>query len=180
MAIVSLILLVLALICLFCYQKSQLPWLRSIYISFLTTFYHIFMRFLVGEIVVIIFKNRSFNENSFIFRIHSYEPKLYKILKVKKWKTGVITAVPEQFDINKVGPKGLLHNMLQAELVHRIIMVLSFVPLLLIIPYGSPIIFILTSIIACFIDTTFVIIQRFNRPRIINLIKYYDSKNKSR
>ncbi len=65
----------------------------------------------------------------------------------------------------------MLHNMLQAELVHRIIMVLSFLPLLLIIPYGVPGIFIATSAAACLLDLIFVMIQRYNRPRIVRLLK---------
>ena len=65
----------------------------------------------------------------------------------------------------------LLHNVAQAELVHRIIMVLSFGPLLLIIPYGVPMVFVVTSIVAALIDLQFVIIQRYNRPRVMKLLK---------
>lgn len=146
----------------------------SFYVTLLTTFYHFAMRLIVGETITIIYKTRSFSANSFGFRIRSYEPALYRILKVKKWKTKVITAKPEQFDIRKVSPEGLLHNMLQAELVHRVIMLLSFVPLLLIIPYGVPLVFVLTSVFACLFDLVFVIIQRYNRPRIIKLLERGD------
>lgn len=145
----------------------------SLYVTLLTVFYHFAMRVIVGETVTVICKTRMFDADSFGFRIHSFEPELYKILKVKKWKTKVITAKPEQFDLRKVSPEELLHNMLQAELVHRIIMVLSFLPLLLIIPYGAPGVFILTSICACLSDLIFVIIQRYNRPRVIKLMKHY-------
>ena len=65
----------------------------------------------------------------------------------------------------------LLHNVAQAELVHRIIIVLSFVPLLLISPYGVPMVFVVTSIVAALIDLQFVIIQRYNRPRVMKLLK---------
>lgn len=51
--------------------------------------------------------------------------------------------------------------------MHRIIMVLSFVPLLFIIPFGEPAVFAITSVAACLIDCTFVIIQRYNRPRVL-------------
>ena len=65
----------------------------------------------------------------------------------------------------------LLHNIAQAELVHRIIAVLSFAPLLLIIPYGAPAVFIVTSIFACLVDLRYVIVQRYNRPRVIRIMK---------
>ena len=83
----------------------------------------------------------------------------------------MITAKPEQFDIRHISMEMLLHNVAQAELVHRIIMVLSFVPLILIIPYGVPLVFILTSVFACLIDLQFVMMQRYNRPRIIRLME---------
>lgn len=145
-------------------SKGQ-PWM-ALYITFLTISYHFIMRLAVGELVTIIYKNRDFNGNSFGFKIRPFETKLYKSLKVKKWKANALTAKPEQFDLRSNSFKDILHNVMQAELVHRIIMVLSFLPLLLIISYGAPAVFIVTSIFACFIDSKFVIIQRFNRPRI--------------
>ena len=144
------------------------------YVTLLTTFYHFAMRLIVGEAVTVIYKNREFNANSFGFRIHSCEHKIYKLLHVKRWKSKVITAKPEQFDFKKIGPMEVLHNMLQAELVHRIIMVLSFLPLVLIIPYGVLGVFISTSVVACLFDLTFVIIQRYNRPRIMKLLQHYE------
>lgn len=83
----------------------------------------------------------------------------------------MITAKPEQFDLRENSMDELLHNVAQAELVHRIIIVLSFIPLLLIIPYGVPMVFIVTSIAAALIDLQFVIIQRYNRPRVMKLLK---------
>lgn len=103
--------------------------------------------------------------------MYKFEPELYKRLKVKKWKKNIITAKPEQFDIGTNSMEAILHNIAQAELVHRIIMLLSFVALILIVPYGTPIIFIMTSIFACLIDLQFVIVQRYNRPRVIKLIE---------
>jgi len=116
--------------------------------------------------------NKSFPQDRLGFRIYSFEKGLYQKLKVKKWKMHVITAKPEQFDLNMVTPEKLLHNVMQAELVHRIIMVLSFAPLLLIIPFGAPWVFIITSIVACLIDSICVIIQRYNRPRVQNYLAF--------
>lgn len=84
----------------------------------------------------------------------------------------MITARPEQFDLSVNSMDDLLHNMAQAELVHRIIMVLSFVPIILIIPYGAPMIFIVTSMFASLFDLQFVMIQRYNRPRVMRIMRY--------
>ena len=153
------------------YHIDHQGWMLSAYVTFLTISYHFFMRLIVGEVVSVIYRNREFNLNSAGFRIHRFEKDLYRILNVKKWKVHMITAKPEQFDLRENSMDELLHNVAQAELVHRIIIVLSFVPLLLIIPYGVPMVFIVTSIAAALIDMQFVIIQRYNRPRVMKLLK---------
>jgi len=148
------------------YRACHQAWMLSFAITLLTFFYHFAMRLIVGEMVTILYRDKSFPQDRLGFRIYSFEKGLYQKLKVKKWKMHVITAKPEQFDLNMVTPEQLLHNVMQAELVHRIIVVLSFVPLLLIIPFGVPWVFIITSIAACLIDSICVMIQRYNRPRV--------------
>jgi len=150
------------LLYIFCHQ----PWMISVAVTMLTIFYHFAMRLIVGEIVTVIYRNKNFPRDRLGFRLYSFEERLYRKLNVKRWKMRVITAKPEQFDLKLVSPEELLHNVMQAELVHRIIMVLSFAPLLLIIPFGAPWVFIITSILACAIDSIFVIIQRYNRPKV--------------
>ncbi len=147
------------------------PWIRPAAITALTFFYHLAMRLAVGETVTLIFKNRSFPQDKPGFRIYPFENRLYRFLKVKSLKAGIITAKPEQFDLRQVNLQELLHNMMQAELVHRIIMLLSFVPLLFIIPFGEPAVFIITSLASAALDGCFVIIQRYNRPRVIRLLE---------
>ena len=61
--------------------------------------------------------------------------------------------------------------MCQAEIVHEVIVVLSFLPLLAAIPFGAFPVFLITSLLAAVYDLTFVIMQRYNRPRIIKFIK---------
>lgn len=153
---------------------------QAAYITFLTTSYHFVMRIAVGEIVTAVYSKRRFDYTSVGFRQLKFEPKLYKALRVKKWKRFSITAKPNQFDLEQNSAESLLHNMAQAELGHRIIMVLSFVPLVLIIPYGAPSVFIITSVAACLVDLKYVIIQRYNRPRVIRLINKMSSDDKKR
>ena len=158
------------------YRIFNKGYMLSVYITFLTISYHFSMRLVVGQLVTVIYHKREFNLDSIGFRIYKFEEDLYRILKVKKWKTHMITAKPEQFDLHENSMDVILHNMAQAELVHRIIVVLSFVPLILIIPYGAPLIFIMTSIAAALIDLQFVIIQRFNRPRVMRIVERKQNK----
>jgi hypothetical protein len=51
---------------------------------------------------------------------------------------------------------------------------LSFLPLLAAIPFGAFPAFLITSLAAACFDTVFVIMQRFNRPRLIKLIQKGD------
>ena len=154
----------------FLYRQFQYTWMLSAAITMLTIFYHFAMRLLVGEAVTVIFRDREFPQDRLGFRLYDFESTLYQKWKVKKWKVNVITAKPEQFDLHQVSSEELLHNMMQAELVHRIIMILSFVPILFILPFGAPIVFITTSILAALIDFIFVAIQRYNRPRVVKYI----------
>jgi hypothetical protein len=63
--------------------------------------------------------------------------------------------------------------MCQAEIVHEIIIPLSFIPLAVIPRFGSAAVFIITSILAACFDLLFVIIQRFNRPRILKISRRF-------
>ena len=78
---------------------------------------------------------------------------------------------PEAFDKRKHSWDEIVQVMCQAELVHETIILLSFVPILAHIWFGALEVFIITSVLAAVFDGTFVIIQRFNRPRVINMLK---------
>ncbi len=143
----------------------------AIFVTFLTVSYHFLMRLAVGETVTVLFKNKKFDTKNFFFRERNFEPALYKRLGVKHWKDRVLTAKPEQFKMRKNEPSVLVHNICRAGLVHALIVPLSFLPLFLIVPFGEPAVFILTSVFAALIDLKYVIIQRYNLPRAERLLK---------
>lgn len=153
------------------YRVSGNGTAETVYITFLTVTYHLAMRLAVGEAVTLLYRNRDFNQKSPVFHIFRFEKKLYSILGVKGWGKKVLTAKPEQFDLRENSLESLLHNIYQAELVHIIIMLLSFVPIFLIIPYGAPAVFIATSVAACLVDLKYVMIQRCNRPQVMRIIE---------
>ena len=61
--------------------------------------------------------------------------------------------------------------MCQAELVHEVIIILSFLPILAAIPFGALFVFVFTSILSAGYDAMFVMMQRYNRPRIVKMIR---------
>lgn len=140
-------------------------------------FYHFAMRLAVGIAINALMKNRA-NYNAWWFRERKWEKGFYGFIKVKKWKKFAPTYAPDTFSPSVKSWEEIAMATCQAEIVHEIIIALSFLPLFLIIPFGEPLVFILTSVISALIDTVFVILQRFNRPRIIKLIQRSEKNEK--
>ena len=77
---------------------------------------------------------------------------------------------PTLFDPALHSWEEIAQAMCQAELVHEIIIVLSFIPLFAAIPFGAFPVFLVTSLLSAAYDLSFVIMQRYNRPRVVKLI----------
>ncbi len=151
------------------YKIIDVKILKTLSITFLTIAFHFDIRLIIGNIVPL-FKNRI-NINSKYYKLKKFEEVIYKKIKVKRWKSKVPTYEFDEYDINKHSLDEIIRNMCNSEIIHTIDIFISYIPLLLIICFGSPIVFILTSIIASIFDLQFVIIQRFNRPRIIKILE---------
>ena len=61
--------------------------------------------------------------------------------------------------------------MCQAELIHETIALLSFLPIAAGIWFGAYPVFIVTSALAAGCDMLFVMMQRYNRQRIMKLLE---------
>ncbi len=140
-------------------------------VTFGTMLYHFAMRLFVGKAV-----GHRFNCNNFWFRQKSFEKKLYKILRVKQWKKIMPTYNPDTYSTKNYSLQEIANTMCRNEIIHEIIAVLSFVPILFSLFADTLAVFIATSVAGCLIDLIFVVMQRYNRPRIIRLIE----RNKKR
>lgn len=147
----------------------DLHWAVPFAITFGTFFYHFAMRLLVGYVLNYAMKNHADYRKSW-YQLHAFEPKLYQVLKVKKWKSNMPTFDPSCFNPKIHSWEEIAQAMCQAELVHEVIAVLSFLPLFAAIPFGAFGVFLITSLLAALYDLSFVIMQRYNRPRIIRFI----------
>ena len=121
------------------YHVFYAPWLLTAAITLGTISYHLVMRLLVGGIVTITMNNH------------------------------LPTYAPESFSPEKHTFDEIAQAMCQSEIVHEINMVLSFPPLLASLWFGSFAVFCITSIAAACFDLLFVIVQRYNRPRIVKI-----------
>lgn len=149
------------------YCRCPRPWIFAAAISCGTTCYHFSMRLLVGLVVPRLFA--AADPARKWFQPKAFEPGLYRFLKIKKWKKYVPTYAPDTFSMNQP-PERIARTMCISELVHLVIVPLSFLPLLLAVPFGEFPVFLTTSLIAAGIDCVFILLQRYNRPRVLRLL----------
>ena len=97
-------------------------------------------------------------------------------MKVKIWKDKMPTYDADTFSLELHSMEEIVMAMCQSEIVHEIIAVLSFAPLFLAIRFGTFWIFFITSILAAGFDMMFIIMQRYNRPRIVRFIDRAERK----
>ncbi len=142
----------------------------SLTITFGTFAYHLCIRLMIGLVIHSVLKNYADYTRKW-YQIKPWEKKLYKAIKVKKWKTRMPTYNTSFFDVTKHSWDEIAQASCQAEIVDETIIVFSFLPIILSIWVGDYLVFLLTSIAAALFDLLFVIMQRYNRPRILKMMK---------
>ena len=171
---------VIAILLTICFSILYKFLAANLFLSFAITFgtitYHFVVRLLIGLIYNIVLKNKV-NYRRKWFLVTEKEMKIYQLLKVKKWKDKMPTYDKEAFDTSKHSWEEIIQTMCQAELVHETIIIFSFLPIIFSIWFGSIEVFIITSMLSALFDLVFVIMQRFNRNRIIKIKSRFNNKN---
>ena len=152
------------------YQRTSSEIWLTFAITFGTTTYHFIMRWVVAFIYNSIMHNKA-DYRKRRYRVSEAEKKFYEKLRVKKWKKFMPTYNPGLFDPKQRTWDEIAQATCQAELGHETIAVLSFVPILAGHWLGGYPAFVITSVLAAMFDMIFVIMQRYNRQRILKLIK---------
>ena len=137
------------------------------------TLYHFAMRLAVGTAVNFIMKNKADHQNAW-FREKGFEKRLYGALCVRRWKKYLPTYSPDTFDPRVRSVRELIGATCQAEVVHEIIMLLSLLPILLIPILGGAAAMIVTSVLSMLFDSLFALLQRYNRPRLVGVMKRFE------
>lgn len=136
------------------------------------------MVFFIGRL----FPRRWINENKFPFKSYHWEKngKIYDKLAIKKWKTKLPDAsivlnriIPKLYpkkrmknkEIDKV--QVLLKESCVAEGTHKVVSILGFGCILIWKSFGG----VTISIIFYLFNIPFVLIQRYNRPRLLKVSK---------
>ncbi len=150
----------------FGYRETREGWLLSLAVTFGTVSYHFLMRFAVGTAVDLVFRNR-FDPLHPWFRPRAWEEGVFRFLRVEKWKGKVPTYNPDLFSHKRHTWREIASAGCGAELVHELIALFSFFPLIAIVWFGTPWVFVLTSLAAALYDLRFVVLVRYNRPRLL-------------
>lgn len=153
------------------YAFSRIGWLMDTAITFGTTFYHFAMRLAVGYLI----PNRFVHSRRW-FQPKAFETPLHELLRIKKWKGRMPTFDHRQFSLSENALEDIVRNMCRAEVVHEVIIPLSFVPVLLSLLWHNFFLFFITSVLAAAVDAVFTLMQRYNRPRLVRLINKQNSR----
>ena len=150
------------------FLKTACRLLLSLAITFGTASYHIIMRLLVGLSFQAVMQNRAEPGRRW-YRVGKREMAVYETLKIKRWKRKIPTFDNARFNPQLHSWNEIAQAMCQAELVHETIMILSFLPIAEGIWFGMYPVFIITSVLAAGYDLLFVMMQRYNRQRVLML-----------
>lgn len=129
--------------------------------------YHFWGRIILGNVT----KLFEINQNHWWFKEKKFEKGLYKLLSVEKWKDKALTYNPEAFSMKAHTLPEIAAVMTKSEVDHWVNEVISLVSILFSLVWGEAWIFAITAVFAMLFDAQFIIIQRYNRPRVLRLIE---------
>ena len=156
------------------YKSSIILWIG---ITAFTIMYHFWVRIIMGNVSKLFKKHINYKQ--WWFKERKFEKKLYKFLRVKEWKGKALTYNPEQFSLKENSLEKIANTMAKSEVDHWINEIISVSTMFFAIIWGQFWIFCLTAIIAMIFDSQFIIIQRYNRPRIVKILEREKRKIKS-
>lgn len=145
-------------------------------ITAFTIMYHFWVRIIMGNVSKLL-KNHI-NYKQWWFKEKKFEKGFYKFLRVKDWKGKALTYNPESFSLKNHSLEEIANTMSKSELDHWINEVISLTTILFAIPWGMFWIFLTTAIAAMIFDSQFIIIQRYNRPRIVKILERENKNTK--
>ena len=145
-------------------QNSGLLWTGIVAFMIM---YHLWARIIFGNVTKLFkpdYSNRWFREKKF-------EKHLYKLLCVHKWKDKTLTYNPGESSLRDRSFEEIARAMTKAELDHWVNQLISLASILFALLWGQWWIFILTAVASMVFDGQFIVIQRYNRPRILKIIE---------
>lgn len=152
------------------YRLTVVHFYVTVGITAMTVCYHFTIRLFIGNIVDAVMRNEADWRKPW-FRERKFEEKLYKKLKVKRWKDRLPTIDENAFDLAKTPIERIIGATCQSEIVHELDVLASLAAIFFAIPFGDLWVFLITSVLGAAFDMIFVIMQRYNRPRLLRALK---------
>ena len=134
-----------------------------------TIMYHFWVRIIMGNVSKLFKKHINYKQ--WWFREKKFEKELYKLLRVKKWKDKALTYNPESFSLKEHSLEEIANTMAKSEVDHWINEAIALSTAFFSIVWGHFWLFFITAIAAMIFDSQFIIIQRYNRPRVVKSIE---------
>ncbi|MBQ8585660.1 MAG: hypothetical protein IJ452_05185 [Butyricicoccus sp.] len=135
-------------------------------IAFFTLMYHFWVRIILGNVT----KLFPIHYSQVWFREHPFEKKLYRLLRVRKWKDRALTYNPELFSMKDRSLEQIAVTMAKVEVDHWVNELVSLSTLLFGVIWGKMWLFAATAVFAMLFDGQFICIQRYNRPRVLKAL----------
>lgn len=150
-------------------QNNAVLWVGIVAFMFM---YHFGLRIIMGGVTKLFAIDRDHRW----FKERGFEKKLYKFLRVKKWKDKVLTYSPELFDVKSRTMSEIADTMVKAETDHWVNELISLASILFSLLWGETWIFVLTAVLAMLFDAQFIVIQRYNRPKVLRILKMQEAR----
>lgn len=132
--------------------------------------YHMFIRFF-APVVLWVFFRKIYDYRWKWYQPRPWESRLYRLLRVKRWKGRAITYDPREFSLRLHSLEEIVNNMCHAEAVHELTALFSLASAFFAIPLGGAAAFCTTALLAASVDLACVAIQRYNRPRLVKILE---------
>ncbi|MBE5928659.1 MAG: hypothetical protein E7267_04700 [Lachnospiraceae bacterium] len=134
-----------------------------------TIMYHFWVRIIMGNVSKLF--RKYVNYRQWWFREKKFEKSLYRLLRVKSWKDKALTYNPELFSLKERSLEELADTMTKAELDHWLNQIIAISTIFFSLIWGQLWIFLITAVAAMLFDGQFIVIQRFNRPRLVRILE---------
>ena len=140
-----------------------------------TIMYHFWVRIIMGNVSKLFKKHINYKQA--FFKEKSFEKGLYKFLRVKDWKGKALTYNPESFSLKEHHLEEIANTMTKSEVDHWINEIISLLSILFSFIWPELFwAFLISAIAAMIFDSQFIIIQRYNRPRVMKILEKENKK----
>lgn len=138
-------------------------------VSMMTVCYHFVVRITITTLFNAFCTPEIINPNERQFQQKGFEKGLYSKIRVRRWKNSFSSFDPHNFSLRFYSIDELIFEGCKAEMAHRICFFVGFLSLIFTVWFGAFTIYLTASVIGAIYDLAIIVVQRFNRPRLMRI-----------